>query len=313
MNSNLQLVTQESFGAVQCDFYKQDDEVWMTREQIGAALDYVDPRVAIAKLHIKHKDRLDKFSVVTDLVTTDGKAYETYLYSPKGVYEICRWSRQPKANAFYDWVYEVLEKLRTKQATLIEPGQLMQLLTQLTLNSTNVTERIVTLVEGHDARILAMEQLVRPVGHPEGHGGGIVILESLESAPSAPTIDHEIKILAAIYKWALYNQERFYGRNPGRPHNGPDFDLWGRWDKGRWQYLSFYPDKIRYLIDLYGGEPNQVLHSWRDRGWLETNNEKSRFTKTVRIGPGNAVRLISIKRYALQKATKATSSLTDRL
>jgi len=34
------------------------------------------------------------------------------LYSAKGVYEICRWSRQPKADAFYDHVYDILEGLR---------------------------------------------------------------------------------------------------------------------------------------------------------------------------------------------------------
>lgn len=34
------------------------------------------------------------------------------LYSAKGVYEICRWSRQPKADEFYDHVYEILEGLR---------------------------------------------------------------------------------------------------------------------------------------------------------------------------------------------------------
>lgn len=50
---------------------------------------------------------------------TDGKLYDTHLYTAKGVYEICRWSRQTKANAFYDFVYEVLESLRTNKATLV--------------------------------------------------------------------------------------------------------------------------------------------------------------------------------------------------
>ena len=35
---------------------------------------------AIYKIHERNKDRLDKFSVVTKLTTTDGKAYKTYLY-----------------------------------------------------------------------------------------------------------------------------------------------------------------------------------------------------------------------------------------
>lgn len=39
-------------------------------------------------------------------------AYDTTLYTAKGIYEICRWSRQPKADAFFDFVYDVLEGLR---------------------------------------------------------------------------------------------------------------------------------------------------------------------------------------------------------
>lgn len=80
-NQNLQLIKSENFGTIQCDFW-QDEEgnILMTREQIGRALGYSEPRKAIQKIHERNKDRLDKFSVVTKLTTTDGKAYETYLY-----------------------------------------------------------------------------------------------------------------------------------------------------------------------------------------------------------------------------------------
>ncbi len=43
---------------------------------------------------------------------TDNKLYDTILYSAKGIYEICRWSKQPKADLFYDSIYEILEGLR---------------------------------------------------------------------------------------------------------------------------------------------------------------------------------------------------------
>jgi prophage antirepressor-like protein len=120
--SNLALVKSENFGNVQCDFYSDHDkEIWMTREQIGRALEYSEPRIAIYKLHERNKDRLDRFSVVTNLTTTDGKSYETYLYSAKGVYEICRFSRQPKADAFMDFVWDVLESLRKGETVLVQP------------------------------------------------------------------------------------------------------------------------------------------------------------------------------------------------
>ncbi|SNR85569.1 BRO family, N-terminal domain [Anaerovirgula multivorans] len=84
----------------------------LTKKQIGRALDYSDAQKAIDNLHKRHKERLDKFSVTLKLRGTDGKEYNTTVYSPKGLYEICRWSRQPKADAFMDWVWDIIESLR---------------------------------------------------------------------------------------------------------------------------------------------------------------------------------------------------------
>lgn len=36
----------------------------MTRKQIGEALEYANPQKAIAKLHERYKERLDKFLVM---------------------------------------------------------------------------------------------------------------------------------------------------------------------------------------------------------------------------------------------------------
>lgn len=82
---NLQLIKSESFGTVKCDFWQDDQEnILMTREQIGRALEYSNPHIAIYKIHERNKDRLDKFSAVTKLTTTDGKAYETYITDWRG-------------------------------------------------------------------------------------------------------------------------------------------------------------------------------------------------------------------------------------
>lgn len=105
------LVKDTNFGKLKCDIWQRGEEFFMTREQIGRALEYKNPREAISKIHNSHKERLDKFSTVSKTDTV-GKVRETFLYSAKGVYEICRWSRQPKANDFYDFVYEILEGLR---------------------------------------------------------------------------------------------------------------------------------------------------------------------------------------------------------
>lgn len=111
--NKLELITTENFSEVKCDFYKDNcNEILLTREQIGNALGYTQGNVAITKIHNRHKDRLDSLSVYTKLEATDGKRYNTCLYTERGVMEICRWSRQPKADEFMDWVWDIVELYR---------------------------------------------------------------------------------------------------------------------------------------------------------------------------------------------------------
>ena len=69
--NNLKLVTTENFGGendnsqgiAPCDFWvDKNGEYLVTREQIGKALRYSNPSKAIEKIHLRHKDRLDKYS-----------------------------------------------------------------------------------------------------------------------------------------------------------------------------------------------------------------------------------------------------------
>ena len=101
------------FGMLHCDIYTDGKGgFYVTREQIGQALEYAHPQKAIDKIHERHKDRLDPLSVTVNLGATDGKNYDTVLYTSRGVYEICRYSHQPKANLFYDHMVDILEGLR---------------------------------------------------------------------------------------------------------------------------------------------------------------------------------------------------------
>lgn len=90
MINNLKLITTEKFGDLDCSFYRNmNDDILLTREQIGTALEYAYPDDALSKIHKRHKDRLDTLSVVARLASADGKEYETRLYTQKGVMEIC--------------------------------------------------------------------------------------------------------------------------------------------------------------------------------------------------------------------------------
>ncbi len=124
-----------------------NDDILLTREQIGSALDYSDPDVALSKLHKKHHDRLDDLSVVTKLVSTDGKSYQTRLYSDRGIMEICRWSRQPKANQFMDWVWDIVSQYRNGSFTntQLDLQPLADAITNLTNVTANMQQDISTL------------------------------------------------------------------------------------------------------------------------------------------------------------------------
>lgn len=139
MENKLELVKSEKFGKVECNFYKNESgDVFVTRNQIGRALEYNDPNTAIRKIHDRHKQRLDKFSVQVKMVGTDNKKYNTFVYNAKGIYEICRYSEQPKADAFYDWVYDILESLMKNGSYSLDTNGLMKQLTQSQITLNNV-------------------------------------------------------------------------------------------------------------------------------------------------------------------------------
>ena len=114
--NELVLVKSASFNDVELDCYvepNQEDKgaFWATREQIGTLLEYENPADAIAIIHHRNKDRLDKFSTTFNLKGEAGLR-KTTLYNFKGLLEICRYSQQPKANAVMDWLWEVADEIR---------------------------------------------------------------------------------------------------------------------------------------------------------------------------------------------------------
>ena len=138
--SNLTLITTETFNNLPCNFYRNmNDDILLTREQIGQALEYSNPQKAIDNIHSKHRDRLDELSVTTKLRATDGKCYNTMLYTERGIMEICRWSRQKNANEFMDWTWDIITKYRHNELT---PD-----LSQVTSTLNTITNTLTTLTQ----------------------------------------------------------------------------------------------------------------------------------------------------------------------
>lgn len=134
--NNLKLITTENFGELSCNFYRNmNDDILLTREQIGQALEYSDPSKAIRKIHLKHKDRLDELCVRIKDKTFDNTQTgasreqnnnlitERVYYTERGIMEICRWSRQTKANIFMDWVWDIIESYRHNELNMTQNAQ----------------------------------------------------------------------------------------------------------------------------------------------------------------------------------------------
>ena len=117
MNTDLQLIATKEFNGITLNCYQEkvqqdNSDFWATREQIGMLLEYADPRDAIAKIHSRNKERLDKFSRSTQIVHPSGGMQMTTVYSFRGLLEICRCSNQPKANAVMDFLYDIADEIR---------------------------------------------------------------------------------------------------------------------------------------------------------------------------------------------------------
>lgn len=116
----LTLVKQGHFLGTVCDFYVDEgNDIYMSRTQIGYALQYKDPANAVLRIHQRHYERLDKYSIeakgcqfVTPSKINKDKNAHTFMYVEKGIYEVCRHSKQKVADDFYDWVYETISSIK---------------------------------------------------------------------------------------------------------------------------------------------------------------------------------------------------------
>ena len=124
-NNSMTVITSKPFGTLNMDVYEDSKhQYYMTREQIGAALEYNNPNDAIRIIHSRNADRLDPLSTSFKLNGVEGgvtKARNIITYNLRGVMEICRLSRQSKADAFMDFCWDIMESLMRGDAVLATP------------------------------------------------------------------------------------------------------------------------------------------------------------------------------------------------
>lgn len=116
----LELATKKLFGDLEIKCYVdtsvENGNFFMTRRQIGEALEYKTEK-QMNVLIFRHKDDIGN-SVGFKLKSTDGKFYNTELYSFEQLFQILRFSKQPKATGFMNWSAFTLKELVTNRAEL---------------------------------------------------------------------------------------------------------------------------------------------------------------------------------------------------
>ena len=146
--SDLLLVERRLINNVIVEGYYREGEFLITSEQSGKVLEYAEPLKAIAKIHERHKERLDAFSVLVKLTSTDRKRYETRLYTLRGFLEICRWSRQPKADMVMNLVWDMAESVTRKgYFSIMSDEDLYQILGERLHERQELVLRTYTIVE----------------------------------------------------------------------------------------------------------------------------------------------------------------------
>ena len=134
VENTLVLADTKKFGTLDIQVYENpavghsraQDDFWMTREQVGTALEYGDPVNAIMKIHRRNADRLDPLSTKDKMSQVEGKRTvmrEVVCYNLRGVMEICRYSTQPKADAFMDFCWDVIAALMRGETVSLKVNQ----------------------------------------------------------------------------------------------------------------------------------------------------------------------------------------------
>jgi hypothetical protein len=122
---------------------------------------------------------------------------KAYMYPEKGVYEICRYSRQKVAGDFYDWVYDVIQsikengyyiatekdgkwlgtRLETKQVRKLETDQIKLFVEYARMQGSQSADRYYVLFTSLINKRLGIESGVRD----KADQGTLLRLKSLET------------------------------------------------------------------------------------------------------------------------------------
>lgn len=133
--NNLELVKSFDFNGINCDIYSKDNEVFMTINQLAEVLGYSD-RKGIEKIierNIYLKDK--EFSTTDKLSATDGKYYNTRIFTEDGIYEVTMLSKTETGKKFRKVVRGIVKSLRKGENKIIKTSEYQKLTAEAKLNN----------------------------------------------------------------------------------------------------------------------------------------------------------------------------------
>lgn len=119
---NYTLIKSADFCGTPCDIYSDDNnEMFMTAFQLGSCLEYANPQKAIDNLISRNEYlKTDEFSVTLKMRATDGKQYDTRIFTEDGIYEVTMLAKTEKAKEFRAFVRKLIKSIRKGETVVID-------------------------------------------------------------------------------------------------------------------------------------------------------------------------------------------------
>lgn len=118
---NYTLIKSADFCGTPCDIYSDDNnEMFMTINQLATCLQYAN-RKSIEKMvernpYLKNAE----FSVTDRMSATDGKQYDTRIFTEDGIYEVTMLAKTEKAKEFRAFVRKLIKSIRKGETVVID-------------------------------------------------------------------------------------------------------------------------------------------------------------------------------------------------
>lgn len=146
---NLTLVKQSAFGKVKCDIYSDEKNMFMTAEQLSNCLEYSN-RKGIDNLIARNPYlNSDEFSVTLKLRATDGKQYNTRVFTEDGIYEVTFLSKTKKAREFRAWIRKLLKSLRQGEIKIVGMSDYQRMMIETRTENARIRKaQILTKIAG---------------------------------------------------------------------------------------------------------------------------------------------------------------------